>query len=370
MNDLKLRNISLKGFKSFSSDEGMNLSLGDINILLGANGAGKSNLLSFFKMLTAMTERRFQNYIATSGTADLFLYYGVKKTKKIEISFSFEDEKAAIVKYDIDLSYAIPDKLIIEKVALSGTNREGILGRGISQADFLESDLLDSRLHMMGPFNQFLSNCKVFQFHDTTPESQMRLASHIDNADYLQSNGGNLPAYLYRMKEEGAVYYDRIVAYIREIMPQFGDFYFQPNTAGYVMLKWKDNTANDYIQLPQQISDGSLRFMALATLLLQPSDKMPSIIILDEPELGLHPAAISQLAEMVKQASQYAQIILATQSPQLADEFDPSQIIIVERDEVKAATIARHLDEERLKEWIEQYSISELWDKNVLGGRP
>lgn len=369
MDELKLRNISLKGFKSFSSDEGINLSLGDINILLGANGAGKSNFLSFFKMLAAMTERRFQNYIATSGTAELFLYYGVKKTKKIEISFSFEDEKD-IVKYDIDLTYAIPDKLIIDQEAFSGIRSWEGLSVERRMINLLEPDLLDGRIPELVPFNQLLSNCKVFQFHDTTPESQMRLTSHIDNADYLQSNGGNLSAYLYWMKENNAVYYDRIVAYIREIMPQFGDFYFQPNAAGYVMLKWRDNTANDYIQLPQQISDGTLRFMALATLLLQPSDKMPSVIILDEPELGLHPSAISQLAEMVKQASQYAQIILATQSPQLADEFTPSQIIIVERDEEKASTTAHHLDEERLKEWIEQYSISELWDKNVLGGRP
>lgn len=136
------------------------------------------------------------------------------------------------------------------------------------------------------------------------------------------------------------------------------------------MLKWKDNTANDYTQLPQQISDGSLRFMALATLLLQPAYQMPSIILLDEPELGLHPAAINQFAEMVKEASMNAQIIIATQSPHLADEFDPSQIIIAERNDEKATTILKSLDKERLKDWLAEYSISELWNKNVIGGRP
>lgn len=341
--------------------------MGDITVLLGANGSGKSNIISFFQLLSAMLDGNLQNYIARMGTPELFLHYGVKKTKNIEFMLDLERGEDKYV-YTCHLSYAIPDSLVIEGECLEsnppimmGMNcrntKETLLGKG-------------KRNDEMSVLYDFLHGFKVFQFQDTSMESAMRLPCNQYQADYLQGNGGNIAAYLYYLKNEYADYYERIIGYIREIMPQFGDFYLQPNAAGYIMLKWKDNSGNDYIMLPQQISDGTLRFIALATLLLQPAEKIPSLIILDEPELGLHPSAIGQLAEMVKQASQYTQIVLATQSPQLADEFEVADIAIVERDEALQSTTVHKLDEERLKEWIEEYSISELWNKNVIGGKP
>lgn len=365
MERIKLKDVKIKGYKSFSPNEGIDITLSDINVLLGANGSGKSNFISFFKMLSALCEGQFQNYVAISGTPELFLYYGVKKTKKIDVSLTFDCDIENVY-YNFELSYAIPDKLIITRVDCRIYNEEGRFPLNLSKPPFNEYPINQSS----HPINQLLSDIKVFQFHDTGMDSPLRMQSNKENADYLQSNGANLAAYLFWMKSEASDYYNRIVSYIREIMPQFGDFYLEPNAKGFVMLKWKDNTTNDYVQLPQQISDGSLRFMALATLLLQPEYRMPRVIILDEPELGLHPAAISQLAEMVKEASQNAQIIIATQSPQLADEFKPSQIIITERDEDKAATTFKHLNADRLKDWLEEYSVSELWNKNVIGGRP
>lgn len=365
MERVKLKEVKIKGFKSFSLDEGIDIILSDINVLLGANGSGKSNFISFFKMLSALSEGQFQNFVAVSGSPELFLYYGIKKTKKIDISLLFDSEIKDVY-YNFELSYAIPDKLIITQVNSHIYNEEGKSVISLRKPPFNEYQLNNSSI----PVDRLLSDTKVFQFHETAVDSPMRLSSHIESADYLQSNGGNLAAYLCRMKKEASDYYERIVSYVKIIMPQFGDFYLEPNVTGYVMLRWKDNTANDYIQLPQQISDGSLRFIALATLLLQPESKIPRIIILDEPELGLHPAAITQLAEMIKEASQYAQIIIATQSPQLADEFDPSQIIIAERDEKKASTRFERLDEDRMRDWLDEYSISELWNKNVIGGRP
>lgn len=366
MEGIKLKDVKIKGFKSFSSNEGIDITLSDINVLLGANGSGKSNFISFFKMLSALCEGQFQNYIAVSGSPEFFLYYGIKKTKKIDVTLTFDSDMVKDEYYNFEFSYAIPDRLIITRVNRIIYNKDGKVLIDLRKPPYSEYQLNQSS----NPVDKFLSDTKIFQFHDTGMDSPLRMLSNIENADYLQSNGANLAAYLFWMKNEAPDYYNRIVSYIKQIMPQFGDFYLEPNAAGYLTLKWKDDTANDYIQLSQQISDGSLRFMALATLLLQPEYRMPGVIILDEPELGLHPAAINQFAEMVKEASQYAQIIIATQSPQLADEFEPSQIIIAERDEEKAATTLGHLDENRLKEWLDEYSISELWNKNVIGGRP
>ena len=134
-----------------------------------------------------------------------------------------------------------------------------------------------------------------------------------------------------------------------------------PNDKGYVMLRWTAISPNDYVMLPEQFSDGTIRFIALATLLFQPKKTMPNMIIIDEPELGLHPFAITQLAEMIKEASMNTQVIVATQSPGLVDEFEANQIIIIERDEESESTIARKLNEEELVDWLENYSLSELW---------
>jgi predicted ATPase len=153
-------------------------------------------------------------------------------------------------------------------------------------------------------------------------------------------------------------------------MSQFNNFYLEPNEGGYVMLKWMGISPNDYVLLPQQFSDGTIRFIALATLLLQPEVMMPKVIIVDEPELGLHPYAINQLAEMIKEAAKHTQIIVATQSPGLVDEFSASQITVIERDEENECTVVNRLNEEKLAEWLKHYSLSELWDKNVIGGRP
>lgn len=363
---IKLKEIKIKGFKSFSPEEGIDVSLGDISLLLGANGSGKSNFISFFKMLEPIFNAQFQNYIATSGSPDLFLHYGVKRTKEIEAQFHFDIGEQQYYIYHVKLAYAVPDKLIFVISDISLNKGKSMIMK--SSLTTPEYEIVLEQIEL--PLYKILLTTKVYQFHDTGAESPLRMPSHIDNADYLQSNGANLAAFLYEMKRTAPNYYNRIVEYIRLIMPQFGDFYLEPNKGGYVMLKWKDNTANDYIQLPQQISDGTLRFMALATLLLQPAAQIPSIILLDEPELGLHPAAICQFAEMVKEASTNTQIIIATQSPQLADEFEPSQIIIAERDEEKSATILKSLDEKKLKDWLNEYSISELWHKNVIGGRP
>jgi predicted ATPase len=189
----------------------------------------------------------------------------------------------------------------------------------------------------------------------------------------LRDNAGNLAAFLFTMANNGEwkKHYDRIVRNIQLVLPQFGDFVLRPSPLNkdYIRLDWREKR-KDYLFGPHLLSDGSLRFMALATLLLQPAESLPKVIILDEPELGLHPTAISSLSGMIRTASVNSQVILATQSPRLVDEFNIDQIVIVERDETKDRSLVKRLDEKNLAEWLERYSLSDLWEKNVLGGRP
>jgi predicted ATPase len=202
----------------------------------------------------------------------------------------------------------------------------------------------------------------------------IRNSAYINQNDILYSDGGNLAAFLFAMKENSnsLPYYEKIVRRIKHVFPQFRDFALRPSAGNnkYIILDWFDENHIEYKFGAHQLSDGTLRFMALAALLLQPPQNMPSVIVLDEPELGLHPSAIVELASMVKLASRHAQIVLATQSPALLDEFSPEQITVIERDPISKSSVFKKLNEDDLKVWLEEYTLSEIWDKNIIGGRP
>lgn len=367
---MQLKKVTISGFKSISLNRPLTIELGNINVLLGANGSGKSNIISFFKMLNFMMSGSFQLFVEKAGTNQVFLNYGSKHTSVIKGKMCFEDN-THFDNYTFQLTHATPDRLIISSEEIFWGEKKRNHPQTIALAsDFKESALINSEDRTVKVIRRILTNCKVYQFHDSSAESPIRQSSRIEFSDYLQSEGNNLASFLYSLKKNYPANYQRIVSYIRQIVPQFNDFYIEPNEKGYVMLKWTDISPNDYIMLPEQFSDGTIRFIALATLLLQPPKTMPNVIIIDEPELGLHPFAVAQLAEMIKEAAIHTQIIIATQSPGLVDEFNANQITIIERDGESESTVAHKLNEEELADWLENYSLSELWDKNVLGGRP
>lgn len=222
-------------------------------------------------------------------------------------------------------------------------------------------------------FINLLKNCRYFQFHDTIKDAKIRKNGYIGDNKYLRSNAVNLAAFLYGIKHQkgGEPYYERIVRYVRQVMPQFGDFIMEPSVtdSNYISLDWRE-IDSDHIFSVNQISDGALRFIALATLLLQPAKSMPSLIVIDEPELGLHPAAISILSGMIKKASETSQVVVATQSPDLLDKFSADKVVVIERNVARRISVFRQLSCKELEDWEDEYTTSELWEKNVIGGRP
>jgi len=370
----KLNRIEISGFKSISPEHPLSLDLHDVTVILGANGSGKSNIISFFKMLNFMMSGSFQKYVETNGGSQGFLFYGSRYTQAIHATLSFRDGQNNLDEYRVGLSYAQGDHLVItsEQTTVQYADRPVPSVKNLP-VNFKESVLAgrtdNATLRVL---RKILANCKVYQFHDSSMTAPMRNASYLEIDNYLQSEADNLAAFLFRIKRQYPNDYDRIVSYIRLVVPQFKDFVLEPGANDKILLKWKDDSASDYLFLPHQFSDGSMRFIALATLLLQPRKLMPRMIIIDEPELGLHPYAITQLAEMIKDASHNAQIIVATQSPLLVDEFEVSDIVVVEshKESDKNYTTANHLNQDALSKWLEDYSVSELWEKNVIGGRP
>lgn len=368
-NRKKLSKVTIRGYKSIAFDKPVTLKLGDVSILLGANGAGKSNIISFFRMLGYMMSKSFGIYVEKSGTANSLLHYGSKKTPVMSGTLEFTDDKS-VDSYHFSLSNAAPDRLIVTEESIKWHRKtENKPYEVLLEPNFKESALADSKDYVAKSIYWMLAYCKVYQFHDSSNEGPLRQACPVDTANYFQSHGNNLPSFLLYLRDNFADSYKRIVDYVRDVVPQFQDFYLEPNNKT-ISLRWIDNSATDYRFNAYQFSDGSIRFIALATLLLQPAKTMPDVIILDEPELGLHPYAVTQLAEMIKDASIHAQVIIATQSKDLVDHFDIDNVSVVEMDEITQSTTVKQLNEEDYKLWLEHYTVSELWDKNIIGGRP
>ncbi len=376
---IKLKSLKLSGYKSFNSNKNPEeITFRDINVIIGANGSGKSNLVSFFEMFDRMIRGYLQEYIGLEGSVDTFLYFGVKNTQEIKAEISFLNTYYNVYKFQ--LTHGKRDNLIYtEELIIHTKDNNSVFSQMDLGAGHKESVLfIDKNIdapNIAEAYSEYEYSIKTFKFLNNPKDSYMRRAGYAENEKELYGDGSNLASYLYALKNttEYKKYYDRIIKRIRMIMPQFADFSLEPTTISkdpHISLNWKSQSNHNYILGPHQLSDGTLKFIALTTLLLQPPEKLPPVIIIDEPELGLHPKALGILAGMIKTASQHCQVIVATQSPRLVDEFSLEDIIVAEWDDKKNCSTFNKLNKEKLNEWLENYSLSELWEKNVLGGQP
>ncbi|MCC8112971.1 MAG: AAA family ATPase [Bacteroidales bacterium] len=364
----KLARIEIKGFKSIGYEPGVDLNLGDINLMLGANGAGKSNVLGFFNLLGQMMRGNLQKYVASHGGPNMLLHYGMKKTPEMtaRLAFGNKDESQGDISYFFSLSASQGSRLIIAKEGIGYNQEQKVIPL---EGNFLELALSDNAKKEIYGIEDFLKGLKAYQFNDSSMSGFLRQSSVVGSAQYLQKSGDNLASFLYFLKNSYPDSYKRIVEYVRMVVPRFKDFYLQPD-GNLVSLNWTDDSLNDYVLTAEQFSDGSIRFIALATLLLQPSQTMPPLLLIDEPELGLHPYAINVLSELIREASLKVQLLISTQSERLIDLFEPNDTVVVERDELTDSTATKRCDKSFLSDWLKEYTLSELWEKNVIGGRP
>lgn len=349
--------ITIKGYKSIKD---VNLKLSPINILIGANGSGKSNFISFFEFLNAIQDKRLKEYAALRGGADRLLHKGSQQTQEISFDTSFDNNTNG---YRVNLKLGDEGFVFTEEVL----TYQGNDGRNISNFG-TEANVKSSDMSRAKFINRYLNSYRKYHFHDTSKDSPFTKMSHVINDQYyLYEDGSNISAFLYNIQQNNPIIYTRIIQTIQSIAPYFSDFYFHPNEEGYIRLQWKSKYGST-IYGASDLSDGTIRFIALTVLFMQPN--LPSSIIIDEPELGLHPFAISKLAGMIKSvASKGKQVIAATQSADLVNHFTSEDIITV--DQIKGESQFNRLDEEILKEWLDTYSIGELWQKNILtGGQP
>lgn len=341
-----------------------------LNILIGPNGAGKSNFISFFDLTRYMLEQRLNSYLLQHGGIDSMLYRGRKVSDCISALIDFENRNA--FKFRLKPSngakaYIEYTKDYFNSRGIKDKNYEEEWSADTWDVNVEESAILTNPRWRAGYIRDFLRSFTVYHFHDTSLTSPMRQLSRIGDNDYLRSDGSNLAAFLYKLKNTDVKSFNLIEGTIRSVAPYFKGFRLIPNKImeGFIGLEWEERDSDMYLDAGN-LSDGTLRFIALTTLLLQPDS--PKTIIIDEPELGLHPAAIIKLGALIKRASLTSQIIVATQSIALINNFSINDLIVVGRDE-KQSTF-RRLNSEDFAEWRDAYSVGELWEKNIIGGRP
>ena len=368
----RIKNISVDGFKSIK--ELNNLELKKLNVIVGANGAGKSNFIQIFKMLDAMSHGHFQEFILKNGGADAFPFCGLKETPEVKIEFEFTSNSPCSRGsnfYRISMSPNNEEQMVLYEECKYDDHGWHSYG-----SHSLESKLPDKIKNERSYNGQFdgvgsnvydsISKWTVYHFHDTSSSAPMRRSEIVEDYKKLDGSARNIAPFLLHLRETSPLSYRDIVKTLRLVIPFFEDFkldIIKMGDAEKVKLTWKQK-GTDYPMQPYHLSDGSIRFICLATALLQPIP--PTTIIIDEPELGLHPEAIQILAELIKSAAKKTQVIVATQSPLLLDQFSLEDIIVAHRQ--NGTSTFEHLNEEDYVHWLKDYTIGELWTKNVIEG--
>lgn len=368
MNTPALDYITIKGFKSIASVE--KLVLSPINIIIGPNGSGKSNFIGVFSFLHAIREGRLNDYVRKANGAEQLLHFGSKMTGEIKIFVSFREE---VNQYELILKPTADDSLYpANELAYYWNKRnptpyhESLSARDNGK----EAGISDPKvIKTAGWVRTRLGSWRLYHVHDTSDSSPMRKTAQLNDNIFLRPDGSNLPAFLYLLQQKHQTSYSLIRHTVQRVAPFFDDFQLNPDPLNEdaIRLAWKHKNSDKYFGATS-LSDGTLRFITLATLFLQPEKFLPSVILVDEPELGLHPTAITMLASLVKQASVKTQVIFSTQSPFLLDHFQPEDVLVADR--VDGATQFTRLDSANLTNWLDDYSLGQLWEKNELGGRP
>lgn len=383
-----LDRLYARGFKSIGAMGLAHLSLSDLNILIGANGAGKSNFLGLFRLLNQISQGNLQDYVTKSGGPDALIRFGRKRTEFIEVELGFADDRI----YSCVLSPTEDDRLFFsderagqpenhQSSAISGDllrlsetyYQRSPTGdwRQSSGHGHIESMLLDEAhadaTAIVKPIRDHMRSWKVYHFNDTSEDAPVRGTCKVDDNRSLRSNGANVAALLLLLKEKHPAHYAHIINSVQMVFPFFGEFTLAPleRNPDTIKLEWLEKGSDAYLDA-SAFSDGTLRFICLSTLLLQPN--LPSVILVDEPELGLHPYAIKILAELLRGAATKTQVIVSTQSVTLVNQFEPDDLIVVERTGEESAF--RRIGRADIETWLDDYGMGDLWEKNIIGGRP
>ena len=365
--------VTVRGFKSIRA---LDFELRGLNVLIGANGAGKSNLMGVFRLLSELVRNRLQLFVKREGGADALLFGGRRRTSRLEVELSFNGNEH---RYGFALEPVADGLAVAQEPISSGARQEYAAagsgatatiaegsvpygGRREAQAARVEDD--EFAAFVLPAIREW----RVYHFHDTSEVAGMRCSQAVRDNLLLKPDGANLAPFLRLLHERHPYEYREIVDAVRLAAPFFGGLVYRKDVDEFMELEWYHVDDADTPLRPLQLSDGTLRFMCLATLLLQPAALQPRLILIDEPELGLHPFGLTLLAEMLQSVSESRQVIVSTQSADLISEFRPEDVVVVNRTD--GESVFERLDSDDLQDWLKEYSLGQLWKTEVVGGGP
>lgn len=357
----QLKAITIEGYKSIKKLT--DFKMRSLNVLIGANGAGKSNFISLFRLLPQMYEQQLQRYVKLQGGAKSFLHMGAQPARQIHCEFYFANNG-----YKFTLSPTADSTFIFDNESVWFTGYYSPASDRLIGVNHSESKLKTATDTYSEYVRPAIQSWRLYHFHDTSETAKVKQTHGVNDNLRLKVDAENLAAYVRMLKLKHAEHYQQIIQTIRLVAPFFDDFVNRQDIDDVVELEWTQVGNPDTPFKAHHLSDGTLRFICLAVLLLQPTKLLPDTVIIDEPELGLHPYAISVLADILKEVSQEKQIIVATQSVELISHLRPEDVIVVDR--VGDESTFTRLQEDNLNEWLEDYKLGELWKMNILGGRP
>jgi len=361
-----LKHIKVKGFKSIYN---LDLPMEQINILIGANGAGKTNFISIFTFLSHLSQGKLKSYVAGEGGAERFFHFGSRNTESIVL-----DIQVGMNGYHVEFTPNFDDDSLVfskEYCTIDSSGRTWKLDSRNGESGFRACTSSD---YVARYTQEYLEKCRVYHFHDASNQAKFKKTNKLSNRSYLEKDAANIAPFLYFLKNSTSEkYYEsyrQIVSAVASVAPFFHDFYLEPSGEEgdrSILLRWTHKDHDDPFSA-NVISDGTARFICLATLFLQPEFLRPDTIILDEPELGLHPAALTVLADIIYAVSKKTQVICSTQSVAFANLFKPENFIVT--DAIGGASKFKRLNSTDLEIWLDEYGMGDIWAKNLIGGRP
>jgi predicted ATPase len=366
--EVPLRKVTVRGLTSLAATE-LELS-SPVTLLVGPNGAGKSNVVDSFELLGRIVDQQLNDFLLRKGGFSAIVHRPTDPTstpRAIELEFwgEWQDDKSN--GYRVLIEPGPDDGGLVQETTLFH-DRARYPDRPYNQSlgRARESRLRTAASEGRTPKYVFemVSGCRVFHFDDTSADAPPKLrADPADNLT-LAPDAHNIAPILKRLQSEDGGRYQRILRSIRTVAPYFDDFVLETEGSS-LRLRWRERGL-DSVFSAENLSDGTLRYVCLSVLLLQ--DSAPGTIVLDEPELGLHPFAIHQLASLLRSVGSGRRVVAATQSVTLLEQFTVEEVAIVER--TPSGTQIQKPNPIELEKWLEDYSLGELWEKNLLGGRP
>ena len=360
-----LEKLTIKNFKSIREQT---LALGKLNVFIGGNGAGKSNLIEAFRFLREIVNQNLAGYTGIKGGADTLLYFGRKRSPEMSFGLEFGEGDTSNA-YSVELRSTDEDSLMIsDETAYYHERKKYPKPFDKAVSSFSKESKLKTVDHICTrQVMRDLDSYRVYHFHDTSDTAGVKGTCDLDDNRVLRPQAENLAAFLYWMQQKQPDHFANVQDTLRQIAPFFQELRLAPRKLNEtkILLEWKEKGSDAYFNAAS-MSDGTLRFLCLTTLLLQP--ELPAVVLLDEPELGLHPAAVTLLADLISSASTRTQVIVATQSVTLVNQFEQDSVWTVDRKDNQS--VFTHLSSEDMTAWLDGYALGELWEKNVLGARP